>query len=41
MNFLLVQMFFEKLSEEEIGTFYLTDYLVKNFNRIMIKGLGP
>jgi len=31
---------FEKLSEEEIGTFYLTDYLVKNFNRIMIKGLG-
>ncbi len=31
---------FERLSEEEIGTFYLTDYLVKNFNRIMIKGLG-
>ena len=31
---------FDKLSEEEIGTFYLTDYLVKNFNRIMIKGLG-
>ena len=31
---------FETLSEEEIGTFYLTDYLVKNFNRIMIKGLG-
>ena len=31
---------FEKLTEEEIGTFYLTDYLVKNFNRIMIKGLG-
>ena len=31
---------FEKLSEEELGTFYLTDYLVKNFNRIMIKGLG-
>lgn len=31
---------FERLSEEELGTFYLTDYLVKNFNRIMIKGLG-
>ena len=31
---------FEKLAEEEIGTFYLTDYLVKNFKRIMIKGLG-
>ena len=31
---------FDRLSEEEIGTFYLTDYLVKNFNRIMIKGLG-
>ena len=31
---------FEQLSEEELGTFYLTDYLVKNFHRIMIKGLG-
>ena len=30
---------FEQLSEEELGTFYLTDYLVKNFHRIMIKGL--
>jgi len=31
---------FEQLSEQELGTFYLTDYLVKNFHRIMIKGLG-
>lgn len=31
---------FERLSEKELGTFYLTDYLVKNFHRIMIKGLG-
>ena len=31
---------FQKISEQELGTFYLTDYLVKNFNRIMIKGMG-
>ena len=32
---------FEKLSEEEIGTFYLTDYLVKNFNRICLLYTSP
>ena len=31
---------FQKISEQELGTFYLTDYLVKNFQRIMIKGMG-
>ena len=31
---------FQEMSEQELGTFYLTDYLVKNFQRIMIKGLG-
>ena len=31
---------FNKMVEEELGTFYLTDYLVKNFQRIMITGLG-
>ena len=31
---------FEELSEKEIGTFYLTDFLVKNFDRLVIDGLG-
>ena len=31
---------FEEMAERELGTFYLTDYLVKNFQRIMIKGMG-
>jgi hypothetical protein len=26
--------------EREIGTFYLTDYLVRHFDRLIIKGLG-
>ena len=28
------------MAEQELGTFYLTDYLVKNFKRLMIKGMG-
>ena len=31
---------FKELSEQEIGTFYLTDFLVKNFDRLVIEGLG-
>ena len=31
---------FEELSEKEIGTFYLTDFLVKNFDRLVVDGLG-
>ncbi len=31
---------FTKIIEEEIGSFFLTDYLVKNFDRLVIKGLG-
>ncbi|WP_293864243.1 DUF1638 domain-containing protein [uncultured Alsobacter sp.] len=31
---------FEALAEEEIGTFYLTDYLVRHFDRLVWKGLG-
>jgi hypothetical protein len=31
---------FERLAEEEIGTFYLTDFLVRNFDRLVIRGLG-
>jgi hypothetical protein len=30
---------FSELAEQELGTFYLTDFLVEHFDRIMIKGL--
>jgi Protein of unknown function (DUF1638) len=31
---------FEKLTDEEPGTFYLTDFLVRHFDRLVIEGLG-
>jgi Protein of unknown function (DUF1638) len=31
---------FAALSDEEPGTFYLTDFLVRNFERLVIRGLG-
>jgi hypothetical protein len=31
---------FAALADEEPGTFYLTDYLVKHFDRLIIQGLG-
>lgn len=31
---------FEAMHEAEIGTFYLTDYLVRHFERLIITGLG-
>ena len=31
---------FEALADEEPGTFYLTDFLVRNFERLVIRGLG-
>jgi hypothetical protein len=31
---------FAELSEEEPGTFYLTDYLARNFERLVVRGLG-
>lgn len=31
---------FERLVEAEIGTFYLTDYLTRHFDRLIWKGLG-
>jgi len=30
---------FDKLAEEEIGTFYLTDFLAQHFERLIIRGL--
>ena len=31
---------FSRMSEEEPGTFYLTDFLVRHFDALVIKGLG-
>jgi hypothetical protein len=31
---------FEALHEEELGSFYLTDYLVRHFETLIIKGMG-
>ncbi len=31
---------FAALAEAEIGTFYLTDFLLRNFERLVIEGLG-
>jgi hypothetical protein len=31
---------FAELHEEEPGTFYLTDFLVRNFDRLVLRGLG-
>ena len=31
---------FNALAEAEVGTFYLTDYLAKNFERLIVKGFG-
>jgi len=31
---------FERLCDEEPGTFYLTDFLLRHFDRLVIRGLG-
>jgi len=31
---------FHRLAEEEPGSFYLTDFLVRHFDRLVVKGLG-
>jgi hypothetical protein len=31
---------FAALTDEELGTFFLTDFLARNFDRLVIKGLG-
>ena len=31
---------FAALADEELGTFYLTDFLARNFERLVITGLG-
>ena len=39
-EFLSGSAVFERLSDEEPGTFYLTDFLLRHFDRIVIRGLG-
>lgn len=34
------QAAFDALAEEETGTFYLTDYMVRHFDRLIVEGLG-
>ncbi|MHC8509927.1 MAG: DUF1638 domain-containing protein [Rhodospirillales bacterium] len=34
------QAAFDALAEEELGTFYLTDYLARQFEALLIKGMG-
>lgn len=31
---------FAALADREVGTFYLTDYLARNFQRLIVKGMG-
>lgn len=31
---------FERLQDQELGTLYLTDYLVRHFERLILEGLG-
>ena len=31
---------FAAIADEELGTFFLTDFLARNFDRLVIKGLG-
>ncbi len=34
------QAAFEDLAEEELGSFYLTDYMVRHFETLIVEGLG-
>jgi hypothetical protein len=39
-SFFAGEKIFDALMEEEIGTFFLTDYLARNFERLVWRGLG-
>ncbi len=39
-DFYLGATVLEALMEEEVGTFFLTDYLVRHFDRLIVEGLG-
>lgn len=39
-DFFAGQDIFSAMAEQELGTFYLTDYLVDNFQRLIMDGMG-
>jgi len=39
-EFFATQRIFNEISEAELGTLYLTDYLTRHFDRIIIQGFG-
>ena len=39
-SFFAGEHIFNEMAETELGTFYLTDYLVDNFERLILDGLG-
>ena len=39
-EFLAGRAVFERLAEAEPGSFYLTDFLVRHFDRLVVRGLG-
>lgn len=39
-SFFAGETIFNEMAETEIGTFYLTDYLLDNFDRLILDGLG-
>lgn len=39
-DFFAGQDIFNALADDELGTFYLTDYLVDNFQRLILDGMG-
>ena len=39
-SFFAGEQVFDDLAEQELGTFYLTDYLARHFDRLIIKGMG-
>lgn len=39
-SFFAGEAIFNTMADEQIGTFYLTDYLVDNFKRLILDGLG-
>lgn len=39
-EFFATSVLFSEITEAEIGSFFVTDYLVRNFDRLVIEGLG-
>jgi hypothetical protein len=39
-EFFATSAVFERLQDAELGTFYLTDFLLRHFERLVIRGLG-